>query len=422
MSRGVRQRLLTPSTLVPCVIIAAVAAMVVAANITEGRHDARRPSPAAPAVTGPGAARSPEALARRIAELQARVDAHPGELHSTVLLAEALIRQNRVSGSAGAVARAEAVIANARREAPEHYGLLQMLAQVLVSQHRFSEAIAVAEQCQRIRPDDATVYGILGDAHLELGQYDEAFAALERMMSLRPGAASYARMSYALELQGDVEQALTAMRLAADAGSGADLEGLAWTHAQVGELLLRMGRPSEAIAAFAQASQAFPGHPFAVAGYARAIARVGRRDEAIGLLRQLAATAPSPEMHAQLGDLLAQAGRDRDAAREYGLAEAAWRSDAPEPKNLARFLADRGDRTDEAVAIAEQARAARSDIFTADALAWAYFKAGRLEDARKAMAEARRTGTRDPDILRHAREIDAAGHSWLQARARRPVP
>jgi tetratricopeptide (TPR) repeat protein len=109
-----------------------------------------------------------------------------------------------------------------------------------------------------------------------------------------------------------------------------------------------------------------------------------------------------------LGDLFAAAGRREDADRHYALAEAGWRSDAPEPKNLARFLADRGEKLEEAVAIAEAAHASRKDIFTQDALAWAYFKAGRIDEARRMIRLARRTGTRDADILRHAREIEGS--------------
>ena len=105
----------------------------------------------------------------------------------------------------------------------------------------------------------------------------------------------------------------------------------------------------------------------------------------------------------------ATSGRHEEAERSYALAEAAWRSDTPEPKNLARFLADRGDKIDEAVRVAEQAAAGRHDIFTNDALAWAYFKAGRLADAKKAIASALRTGTRDRDILAHARGDPSRG-------------
>ncbi len=113
-------------------------------------------------------------------------------------------------------------------------------------------------------------------------------------------------------------------------------------------------------------------------------------------------------MHARLGELYDRLGRADDAAREYALAEASWRSDAPQPAALARFLAERGQKVDEAVRLAEGAAAERRDIFTEDALAWCYFKAGRLSDAASAMASAQRTGTRDRSIREHAAAISRA--------------
>ena len=101
-------------------------------------------------------------------------------------------------------------------------------------------------------------------------------------------------------------------------------------------------------------------------------------------------------------------GRADDAAREYALAEASWRTDAPQPAALARFLAERGQKVDEAVRLAESAAADRRDIFTEDALAWSYFKAGRLSDAASAMVRAQRTGTRDRSIREHAAAISHA--------------
>jgi tetratricopeptide (TPR) repeat protein len=195
------------------------------------------------------------------------------------------------------------------------------------------------------------------------------------------------------------------MQLAADASEGGDVEAIAWYHAQVGELYLKLEKPVDAMREFSNASTAFPGHPFAVVGYAKALEALGKRAEARALLEDLVKKSPTPDVHARLGDLLHAEGRDRDAERHYALAEAAWRSDAPEPKNLARFLADRGKKVDEAVVIAEAAVKVRHDIFTEDALAWAYFKAGRVEEARRAIRLALRTGTRDQDILRHAEAI-----------------
>jgi hypothetical protein len=103
-----------------------------------------------------------------------------------------------------------------------------------------------------------------------------------------------------------------------------------------------------------------------------------------------------------------QLGRPDDAERQYALAEAGWRVDAPEPKHLARFLADHDRKVPEAVTIAEKASAERHDIFTEDALAWAYFKAGRIADARGAIALALRTGSKDADIRAHAKAIEEA--------------
>jgi hypothetical protein len=57
------------------------------------------------------------------------------------------------------------------------------------------------------------------------------------------------------------------------------------------------------------------------------------------------------------------------------------------------------------VTIAEGAAALRDDIFTDDALAWAYFKAGRVAEAKIAIARALRTGTRDAIIRGHAAAI-----------------
>ena len=44
-----------------------------------------------------------------------------------------------------------------------------------------------AQALNKRAPDDLLVYGLLGDAHLELGEYPEAEEALQWMMNLRPG-------------------------------------------------------------------------------------------------------------------------------------------------------------------------------------------------------------------------------------------
>jgi tetratricopeptide (TPR) repeat protein len=198
------------------------------------------------------------------------------------------------------------------------------------------------------------------------------------------------------------------MQMATDATSAQDPESLAWHHAQLGHLLLETGRLADARREYAHAEFVFPGHPFAAEGLARVAAAAHDYAGALRLVETMLAASPTPAGLAFAGDLLVSLGRTGEAERYYRLAEAAWQSDVPEPARLARFLAEHSRRIADAVRIAEAAAATRNDIFTDDALAWAYFQNGQIDKARAASLQARRTGSRDAAIVAHAAAIDAA--------------
>jgi tetratricopeptide (TPR) repeat protein len=402
------RRLLNPHTFVPVAIIAAVAAMVAYANWRDGKRSRQPYTAALPAGAAGGVKTSREDLDRRVKEMEARLAAHPDDNGAALLLSDALLRQTRITGNPGLAVRAEQALKRVLIDDPGSYDANRMLAALYLSQHRFREAIRAAEKNRVARPADPVNYGVIGDGYVELGEYDKAFAAFDQMMTLRPSAASYARVAYARELQGDLTGAVATMTLAADATSPTDPEGLAWARSQLGDLYVQLGRFHEAKASYAAASQAFPGHPFAVMGYAKAIAAEGDVNGAVELLKGLAEKSPTPDLAARIGELCDRLGRRAEAERHYALAEAGWRGDAPEPKNLARFLAEHDRKIPEAIAIAESAAADRHDIFTQDALAWAYFKAGRVADAKRAIAQALRTGSRDAVIRAHAAAIERA--------------
>ena len=262
----------------------------------------------------------------------------------------------------------------------------------------------------RVHPADAWNYGVVGDAHLELGEYDQAFDAFDRMARQRPDAAAYARIAYAQELQGHLDAAIASMRMAAEATGAQDPESLAWHYAQVGNLLLQTGDVDGAAREFARSEHAFPGHPFAEAGRARVAVARGQSHDALTMYLALMKTAPTSDTAIAAAELLAQQGAHAGADAMYARAEAierdAWLSEARLTTNVARMLAERGVRTSEAIQLAEEAARSRKDIFTMDALAWAYYRAGRFADAEAASRQARRTGTVDRRILAHAAAID----------------
>jgi len=353
-------------------------------------------------------------LARTIATTREKVAKAPDDAQAAVMLADALLRETRVSGNAGLAKEAERVLLGVLKRDSDRYDARRMLAATYLSQHRFADALREAERCRTARADDPWIWGVIGDAHIERGEYEAAFAAFDRMAALKPTAAAYARVSYARELQGDLAGALRTMRMAAEATSAHDPESLAWHHAHVGQLHLQMGQLGDARREFLAASHAFPEHPFAQAGLAHVAEASGDIRTALDIVMAMLETSPTPSDLAYSGDLMAKLGQTDAAERQYRLAEAAWRTDAPEPSRLARFLAEHGRRLDEAIVLGEQARIDRNDIFTADALAWAYFQTGQFDKAKSMMALALRTGTRDRAIRAHAEAISRASQGTVR--------
>jgi tetratricopeptide (TPR) repeat protein len=74
------------------------------------------------------------------------------------------------------------------------------------------------------------------------------------------------------------------------------------------------------------------------------------------------------------------------------------------------FLLDRGRRVDQVAAQAEADLRTRRDVYGWDLLAWARHRQGRDAEARAAMAQALRMGTRDAMLLYHAGMIAHALH------------
>jgi len=341
-----------------------------------------------------------------IASNRQKVSTNPGDGAAAVQLADALMRAARVKGDASLAIEAEHVLRETLQHSSSDYLARRMLSVVYLSQHRFAEALTEARAARALRPKDAWNYAIAGDALLELGRYDEAFDSFDQVMEHRPDAGAYARVAYARELQGDLEGALRLMQMSSEATSRQDVEGLAWTHAQIGNLYLLQGRLDEAEREFNHAEFIFPSHPYSMNGRVRLLIARHRYADALDLSRRVPTT---PESLATQGDLLARLGQIDDAEKLYREAEQiereGWKQEQPQPGALARFLAERGRNIPEAIALAERAASERQDVVTMDALAWSYFKGGRVADAADAIQRATRLGTVDPRIRCHASAI-----------------
>jgi len=385
----------------------AVGAIAAAAPRVIGRTTMRaktEPVRMAPAIGMPGA--PPTSLAglrERISAMESRVRESPRDTGAALLLADALLRQARATAEGRHANRAAEVLQSVLATDPGQYDALRLLGAIHLSRHRFAEALTTGRRARDARPDDAWNYGVIGDALTELGDYDAAFDAFDRMASLRPNADAYARISYGRELRGDLTGALDAMQMAAEATSAHDLEAKAWYASQTGELMLKLRRLADAEREFRRAAFFFPSYPHAIVGLAKATAASGDAERALTILREQLERTPTLDIAARIGDLYSARGDAAEAEHYYELAETLGGPPAVQTEPaLAAFLADRRRKPSLALQIAQAVAATRHDIFTEDALAWALFENGRLEEARALSARALRTGTRDERILAHA--------------------
>ena len=294
---------------------------------------------------------------------------------------------------------------------------------VALARHQFRAALPLAQAAVAAAPASSRAWGILGDTLAELGRYDEAVAAVQTMVDLRPDLGSYSRVSYQRELRGDLAGAIEAMERAVIAG-GPNTENTEYVRVLLGNLWCLAGDLDKAEVTFSASLARSPGFVLALAGLARVASARGDLDKAIELYDKAATRVPLPELIVALGETQEADGRADDAAATYRLVRDVQGLFAANGVNtdldLALFEADHGDA---AVAL-ERAQAAYDDAPTvraADALGWALYRAGRLEEARRYAEEALRLGSLEPGYLFHAGMIavaqgDAgAARGWLEA-------
>lgn len=347
-----------------------------------------------------------------VALLQKRIKEGTPRAELLVQLGSSYLQSARETGDPNYYVKAEAVFRQALELDPQDSVAMGAMGTLALSRHQFQEALEWAEKANLISPYNSSNYGVMGDALIELGRYPQAFNAFQKMIDTRPDLSSYARVSYARELTGDINGAISAMTSAVNNGGSAG-ESVAWTRVQLGNLFWTyQGNLRRAEEEYRRAILSRPDYSPALAGLARIAAARGNLDEAIQQAERGATLMPLPEHVILLGEFLRAAGRFEGAAQQDALVrttdQLARAAGMDTDLEIALFEADLGERPNEALDAARQGYAKRPSVKGADTLAWALLAAGHPEEAHFYIQQALALGSLDPLMHYHAGKIALA--------------
>lgn len=335
---------------------------------------------------------------------QEKISQDPGDIRNYHFLTTYYIRKARETGDISYYLLAENTLQKSLEIKKDDYESLKYLAAVYLSKHQFNDALVLAKKLSEINSEDYLNYGTMGDALVELGDYEAAIEVTQKMVQLKPGLPSYSRASYLRELRGDLEGAITLMELAVRSVSPLESEAIAWCLTQLGNLYFNKGDLLHADQQYTKALTVFPKYYYALAGRGGIEAAKKNYIQAIDWYKQAIAIIPLPEFITALGDIYQKMGNSQEAKKQYDLVEyiglLSKVNQVVYNRDLALFYADHDMRLEEALKLAQKELEIRkNNIYTQSTLAWAYYKNNQFEEALKAAEQSLRLGTQDARLF-----------------------
>lgn len=292
----------------------------------------------------------------------------------------------------------------------DHYGALVSLAFAFGAQHKFQQAIAVAEQARHQRPTEPEAYGILGDALFERGDVPGARKMYTALHAMSPGLFSLTRLANIQFIEGNVAEALEDLSHAIKIGVERNVPAIeiARCHVQKGEIHFLQGNFKLAEQGYQEALKIWPEGYLPLEHLAELRASQSQYEDALSVYQTVIQDVPNPEFHEAIGDVYVLMEQPNKAEQWYSRAHDEYRKLIHQGqigyfRHLALLNLKRmPPNPTEALAWAKNDLDIRQDVYTYDTLAWAYFHNQLYKEALQAITKAQAHGTQDATIFFHA--------------------
>ena len=346
----------------------------------------------------------------RIKTFEKLLAASPDDLKLQTGLISAYLQKVRETSDFGYLTRASKIVDRILEKDGGNFTALRFENEIDLQRHDFKAVADRSQDMVKYAPSDAGTWGNLGDALMELGEYQRAGDAYLKMFALRPGLSSYNRLAWHRFVTGDPISAIALMHEAVEAGDPV-AQNTAWCYAELGDMYFKTGKLDDATNAYRSALDLFPSLHRALAGLGQVEAARGHTIDAIRFYERAQAIVPLPQYAGELEDLYTTAGR-ADKAREQRdlittIEKLGTVTNEKTNRNLALLLADHNRDLPVALNLMKAELPVRGDVYTWDAYSWVLYKSGRLEEAKQASQKALRLHTPEPIFYAHARQIES---------------
>jgi tetratricopeptide (TPR) repeat protein len=346
----------------------------------------------------------------RIKTFEKLLAASPDDLKLQTGLISAYLQKVRETSDFGYLTRASKIVDRILEKDGGNFTALRFENEIDLQRHDFKAVADRSQDMVKYAPSDAGTWGNLGDALMELGEYQRAGDAYLKMFALRPGLSSYNRLAWHRFVTGDPISAIALMHEAVEAGDPV-AQNTAWCYAELGDMYFKTGKLDDATNAYRSALDLFPSLHRALAGLGQVEAARGHTIDAIRFYERAQAIVPLPQYAGELEDLYTTAGRADKASEQRDLITTIEKlgtvTDEKTNRNLALLLADHNRDLPVALNLMKAELPVRGDVYTWDAYSWVLYKSGRLEEAKQASQKALRLHTPEPIFYAHARQIES---------------
>jgi tetratricopeptide (TPR) repeat protein len=332
------------------------------------------------------------------------------------------MRRARATGDYQDVLRSEAAARRSLDNRGTHNTRArQALAASLLSEHRFGDALGIAQDLSHRDASNAAFRASLGEIQMELGHYDDARASFASVAGNTSDLSVAPRLARWAELQGHPDSAyrlLNASLLAVVNRGDVPAEQKGWFWLRMGDLQFRRGKIEEAASDYRRGLEVHANDYRLLSAMAKLEGARHAWQKAIDYGERSVAVSFDPGTLGVMSDAYAALG-DSVKADEFAHAMeiAVSKQATAYHRAWSLFLLDHGRGADEVLAKAQEELRTRRDIYGYDVVAWALHANGRDREAREAMTHALALGTQDAMLFYHAAVIDRAlGRNAVAAR------